>query len=109
MMSAVYMEAAHSDPTRAEIDPDNRLLWRRTRTRLEAEAIRDCMLGVSGRMDETMFGPGTLDESNTRRSIYFTTKRSQLIPSLMLFDAPDSLQGLGQRASTIVAPRRWRC
>ena len=46
-----------------------------------------------------MFGPGTLDETHTRRSIYFTIKRSQLMPSMMLFDAPDSLQGLGQRAT----------
>jgi hypothetical protein len=52
-----------------------------------------------------MFGPGTLDPAHRRRSIYFTVKRSQLVPSMILFDAPDSLQGLGQRASTIVAPQ----
>ncbi len=73
--------------------------------RLEAEVIRDAMLAVSGQLDEKMFGPGTLDPSHHRRSIYFTVKRSQLVPSMMLFDAPDSLQGLGQRSSTIVAPQ----
>ena len=52
-----------------------------------------------------MFGPGTLDAEQRRRSIYFTIKRSQLVPSMILFDAPDALQGLGQRASTIVAPQ----
>ena len=56
------------------------------------------MLAVSGQLDERMFGPGTLDEAQRRRSIYFTVKRSQLVPSMMLFDAPDALQGLGQRA-----------
>jgi hypothetical protein len=67
--------------------------------------IRDAMLAASGQLDETMYGPGSLDESHRRRSIYFTVKRSQLVPSMMLFDAPDSLQGLGQRAATIVAPQ----
>jgi hypothetical protein len=52
-----------------------------------------------------MYGPGTLDESMQRRSIYFFVKRSKLIPMMMLFDWPDSLQGLGQRSSTTVAPQ----
>jgi mono/diheme cytochrome c family protein len=105
MTSAVYMQSTDTDAARQAIDPDNTLHWRRNRQRLEAEVIRDAMLAASGQLDETMFGPGTLDEGHRRRSIYFTTKRSQLVPSMMLFDAPDSLQGLGQRASTIVAPQ----
>ncbi len=40
-----------------------------------------------------------------RRSIYFTVKRSKLIPILTLFDWPDSLQGLGQRSATTIAPQ----
>ena len=52
-----------------------------------------------------MFGPGSLDEGQPRRSIYFTIKRSQLIPIMMLFDAPDSLQSLGNRSSTTIAPQ----
>ncbi len=105
MTSSAYMQSTLSDPERAEADPENRLLWRQSRRRLEAEAIRDAMLAASGELDERMFGPGTLDEAQRRRSIYFTIKRSQLVPSMMLFDAPDSLQGLGQRAATIVAPQ----
>lgn len=105
MTSAVYMQSTASDPQRQAIDPENVLLWHRNRQRLEAEAIRDAMLAASGQLDESMYGPGTLDEAQRRRSIYFTTKRSQLVPSMMLYDAPDSLQGLGQRASTIVAPQ----
>ena len=62
------------------------------------------MLAVSGVLDETMFGPGTLDQGMRRRSIYFTVKRSQLIPLMTLFDVPDSLQGLGSRGATTVAP-----
>ena len=47
------------------------LLWRREPRRLEAEAIRDAMLSVSGLLDATQFGPGTLDQHTNRRSVYF--------------------------------------
>ncbi|HEU4754233.1 MAG TPA: DUF1553 domain-containing protein, partial [Armatimonadota bacterium] len=73
--------------------------------RLEAEIVRDAILSVSGRLDETQFGPGTLDETMKRRSIYFMVKRSRLIPSMVIFDAPDSLQGIALRPSTTVAPQ----
>ena len=66
-------------PTTARAaDPHNELVGGRRGKRLEAEAIRDAMLAVSGVLDETMFGPGTLDQRALRRSIYFTVKRSQL-------------------------------
>jgi len=105
MTSTVYMQTAETDGQRTAQDPDNLLLWHRQRQRLEGEVIRDAILSVTGQLDETMYGPGTLDESHRRRSIYFTIKRSQLVPTMVLFDGPDSLQGLGQRASTIVAPQ----
>ena len=105
MTSAVYIQTADDDPARSRIDPENSLCWRRPYRRLEAEAIRDTMLAVSGTLDPTMYGPGTLDEGMHRRSIYFQIKRSQLIPLMMLFDAPDSLVGIGRRPSTTVAPQ----
>jgi hypothetical protein len=105
LTSSAYRQSAKFDESKAKIDPENRLLWRTTPRRLEAEAIRDAMLAVSGTLDPTPFGPGTLDESMNRRSIYFTVKRSHLIPILTLFDAPDALQGLGQRAATTIAPQ----
>jgi hypothetical protein len=52
-----------------------------------------------------MFGPGSLDESMRRRSIYFTVKRSQMIPSMQLFDRPESLVSISARASTTTAPQ----
>ena len=52
-----------------------------------------------------MFGPGTLDEKMRRRSIYFFVKRSQLVPMMTLFDAPDSLQDIALRPTTTVAPQ----
>jgi hypothetical protein len=105
MTSAVYTQSTDAEAERAAIDPDDLLLWHHRRQRLEAEVIRDAMLAVSGQLDSRMHGPGSLDESHKRRSIYFTIKRSQLVPSMMLFDGPDALQALGQRASTIVAPQ----
>ena len=54
------------------------------------------MLNVAGLLDTRMYGPGTLDESMRRRSIYFTVKRSKLIPTMMLFDWPEHLVSIGK-------------
>ena len=105
MMSNVYRQGNDINEVAAKIDPKNRLYWRRTPRRLEAEAIRDSCLSISGLLDKTMFGRGTLNESSLRRSIYFTIKRSKLIPSMMLFDWPEHLVSIGQRASTTTAPQ----
>ena len=73
--------------------------------RLEAEAIRDSLLFVSGVLDTNMFGAGTLDEASRRASIYFTVKRSRLIPAMQAFDAPDPLVSQGTRPTTTIAPQ----
>lgn len=105
MTSQTYMQSGAFDEERAVIDRENVLLWRRTPQRLEAEAIRDSMLAVSGKLDLTQFGPGTLDQNMTRRSVYFFIKRSQLIPMMMLFDWPEHLVSIGQRPVTTIAPQ----
>ncbi len=105
MTSAVYTQTTRFDKARAAIDPENRLHWRRTPRRLEGEVIRDAILAVSGTLDARPFGPGTLDPNHKRRSIYFTIKRSQLVPMLTLFDGPDTLQGVEQRVTTTTAPQ----
>jgi hypothetical protein len=105
MTSAVYLENNDYDDARVKVDPDNTLLWRRPLIRLEAEAIRDSMLSVSGMLDDRMYGPGSLDESLGRRSIYFFVKRSHIIPTMLLFDAPNSLTSIGARSTTTVAPQ----
>jgi hypothetical protein len=105
MTSQTYMQSGEFDETRAQIDRENLLLWRRTPQRLEAEAIRDSMLAVSGKLDLTQFGAGSLDQNMTRRSVYFFIKRSQLIPMMMLFDWPEHLVSIGQRPVTTIAPQ----
>lgn len=103
--SATYRQSAEFDSQKFAIDPDNKYLWRFTPRRLEAESIRDTLYAVSGMLDRSMFGPGTLDEAMRRRSIYFTVKRSKLIPMIQLFDGPDTLSSLGRRAETTTAPQ----
>jgi len=105
MTSQTWMQSGAYDEARAEIDRENILLWRRPPQRLEAEAIRDSLLAVSGKLNLTPFGPGTLDQNMTRRSVYFFIKRSQLIPMMMLFDWPEHLVSIGQRPVTTIAPQ----
>jgi mono/diheme cytochrome c family protein len=105
MSSSVYLQSSAIDEGKARVDRDNRLLWRRPRIRLEAEVIRDAILAVSGEVDTRMFGPGSLDESSKRRSIYFTVKRSKLLPMMQVFDAPDALGSIGERSATTIAPQ----
>ncbi len=103
--SAAYKQGSARDEAKAKADPDNKLVWRQPVRRLQAEVIRDNILFVGGRLNITMYGAGTLSEESPRRSIYFTMKRSKLIPSLVVFDAPDGTTGVGDRPSTTVAPQ----
>ncbi len=105
MTSGVYMQSSQFRQASFEKDNRNRLLWRFEPRRIEAEAIRDSLLAVTGSLDERMFGPGTLDESMRRRSIYFTVKRSKLIPMLTLFDAPEAVVTQGDRGRTTIGPQ----
>lgn len=103
--SNTYRQSSAVQSESAQIDPENVLYWRFPPHRLDGEVIRDSMLAVAGLLDTTMYGPGTLDPNSTRRSVYFFIKRSQLIPSMMLFDWPEHLVSIGQRSNTIIAPQ----
>jgi hypothetical protein len=87
--------------------------------RLEAEAIRDAILAVSGRLDRTLYGPGVpphiskyqdgrgkpapgpLDGSG-RRSIYIQVRRNFLTPMLLAFDYPLPISTAGARGASTV-------
>jgi hypothetical protein len=91
MLSAVYQQSSDFDNERAAIDPDNRLLWRMKRRRLDVEAWRDAILAVSGTLDNSLGGP-SLDlasADNHRRTLYARISRHNLNPLLRLFDFPD--------------------
>jgi hypothetical protein len=131
--SSAYRQtsALPQDPTiRAaalEKDPDNKLLWRANRKRLEAEAIRDSILAISGRLNVKQGGPSILvpveeelvnalykpsqwvvtkDASeHLRRSIYLMNKRNLRLPFFEVFDQPDSLVSCPRRESSTHAPQ----
>ena len=105
MTSETFQQESAFSAAAGKIDPDNKLLWRYAPRRLEAEAVRDSILAVSGQLDRAMFGSGTLDPRQKRRSIYFTVKRSLLNPMLNLYDAPETLTSAGRRNSTTTAPQ----
>ena len=104
MLSATYGQGSRYDDHASEIDPENTLLWRMNRRRLEIEAWRDAMLAVSGRLDPTVGGPSqSLDDpGNRRRTYYAAVSRHDLSPLLRLFDFPDPNISSGERTRTTV-------
>ncbi|MBX3747951.1 MAG: DUF1553 domain-containing protein [Verrucomicrobiae bacterium] len=101
--SQTYQRASVPSPRAIEIDPDNTALSHMPVRRLEAEAIRDALLAVGGRLDTAMFGPGdnALGDS-ARRSVYLTIRRNSLSPFLDVFDGPKPFATLGRRDTTNV-------
>ena len=103
--SAVWRQAGAGDGRGPVVDPGNRLLGRFERRRLDAEAIRDTLLAISGTLDTTTGGRAGADDTSPRRSIYLDVKRSRPSPFLRAFDAPDRVTGQGTRAVTTTAPQ----
>ncbi|HUS07632.1 MAG TPA: DUF1553 domain-containing protein, partial [Bryobacteraceae bacterium] len=81
--------AEAADSPQAKLDPDNIYYWRMNVRRMEAEAVRDSMLAISGKLDPAMGGP-ELDEAKGhdifRRSIYFRTAPDLQMDMLQAFD-----------------------
>ena len=107
MLSSVYQQTSVSNPAGLATDPENRLLWRSHRRRLEAEAFRDNLFAVAGRLDWTPGGPGFQDVMTPRRGLYMMsvrtgTKTAEFGP---LFDAPDCSGIVERRNESIVAPQ----
>jgi cytochrome c553 len=97
--------SADASPEARERDAANDLLSHTRVQRLEAEAIRDSLLAVSGRLDDTMSGPGlpnTASGEKLRRSVYLTIRRTSLNPFLEVFDAPKPFTTTGRRDATNV-------
>jgi hypothetical protein len=87
--SATYRQAAQGKPESVKLDPDNAILSRWRPRRLEAEAVRDSMLAVSGELDRTLGGaPDANEEKSLRRAVYLLMKRQKPPIGLTLFDGP---------------------
>jgi hypothetical protein len=105
MTSAAYRQACFRDSAATEADPENHYFLRRTPRRLEAEAVRDSVLAVSGRLDPTLYGPPVQAEETPRRSVYLRVKRSKLLNTMVSFDQPEPLVSQGLRPTTTVTPQ----
>ena len=127
MTSSTYRMSKQPGPTIADRDPDNLLLSYFPRRRLEAEAIRDSILAVSGQLNRQLYGPcmypkipdaalrsgydptrvwKPFDEREaSRRTVYAYLKRSLVIPFLETLDFCDTTQSAARRSVTTVAPQ----
>jgi hypothetical protein len=116
--SATYRQSSASNPQAIKVDAGNRLFWRRSPQRLDAESLRDAMLVVAGEFNPQMGGPGFQDfrtftfnsqfyepidpvgfEFN-RRTLYRTWVRSGRNEFLDVFDCPDPSAAAPRRAVT---------
>jgi hypothetical protein len=89
-------------------DPENRLLWRMNRRRLEFEALRDSLLAVSGSLEPRLGGPPVeifAGQFVPRRSIYGAINRMDLPPLLSTFDFPSPATLSPKRDTTTVPPQ----
>ena len=122
--SATYRQMSTTNEAHARIDADNAYLWRMNRRRLEAEAVRDSVLAVSGKLDRRLFGPGFQDfviekpEHSPhyqyhlhdpddprchRRSVYRFLVRSQQQPFMTTLDCADPSMQVDKRNETLSA------
>jgi hypothetical protein len=92
LLSATYRQSSQAGATLRAADPDNRLLGRVSRRRLEVEAWRDAMLAVTGTLRRELGGPSRElgDSNNRRRTLYGTVTRRELSDLLRLHDVPDA-------------------
>jgi hypothetical protein len=115
VLSSTYRQSSATHPSAASIDADARLLWRYPPRRLEAEAIRDAVLAVSGKLDLTPGGPGfdtfkpndnyvrvyepkeQFGPAEWRRMVYQFKPRLQPDGTFGAFDCPDAGQAAARR------------
>ncbi len=105
MLSAAYQQSSDADDAARKADPDNRLFGRMNRRRLEAEAVRDDLLSVAGRLDPKRGGPAERNFNTSRRTLYLMTIRSDRSGFGPLFDSADSTAPVDKRTISTVAPQ----
>ena len=105
MLSATYAQSSSASAEVAKADPENLLLGRMNRRKLDAEGLRDSLLSVAGMLDTTAGGPAVPDLNTTRRTLYIQTIRSDRSNYRMLFDAADPGTIVEKRTDSTVAPQ----
>jgi hypothetical protein len=102
LTSAAWRQSSAWRPEAARVDSENRLLWRRTPQRLEAESLRDALLAVTGRLDRTVGGRGYRDLR------HFKYKGSNFYESLVESAEAEAGAGVWRRTIYRFAPRGGR-
>jgi len=95
LTSSTYRMASTPDATNAKLDSDNVWLWRMNSRRMEAEAVRDNLLHVSGGLDLGMGGPeidNKLGLTSKRRSVYLRVAPEKEVEFLKIFDGPNPVE-----------------
>jgi hypothetical protein len=108
LLSAVYQQASDDHPEGRRVDPENLLLWKMNRRRLDFEATRDNLLAISGRLDRTVGGLPVKDilaAGTNRRTVYGFIDRLNLPGLFRTFDFPSPDATSPQRDTTTVAPQ----
>jgi hypothetical protein len=105
LLSAAYRQRSDDRPEGRRLDPENALLWKMNRQRLDFEATRDALLAVSGALDGTVGGPpvkNITDPSARRRTVYGFLDRLNVPGLYRTFDFPSPDATSPQRAATTV-------
>jgi hypothetical protein len=102
--SAAYHQASFDGDDGKAADPENRLLWRQNRRRLEFEPLHDAMLAVSGSLTATLGGPPAPPfTGQTRRAVYSYVDRLEFPSVLAMFDVPNPATTCPARTATTVS------
>ncbi len=101
-LTNAYALSHRNDEKSFEVDPENRLLWRATRRKMDIESLRDALLASTGELDAAMGGKPlqVADEKNLRRTVYSFVSRRKLDGTLALFDFPNPNSMAEQRIPT---------
>jgi hypothetical protein len=92
LLSNTWQQSSDHREDAYALDPDNKLMWRMSRRRLDFEPWRDALLSVTGRLNLRMGGPSAPVDAitNVRRSLYVTIDREELHPILRMHDFPEA-------------------
>jgi Protein of unknown function (DUF1553)/Protein of unknown function (DUF1549)/Planctomycete cytochrome C len=103
--SKTYQQSSMTSEAALRVDPENKLLWRQNRRRLDFEAMRDSILAVAGTLDPQVGGQSTrLSDTpyTTRRSVYAYIDRNEMDPILRTFDFASPTASAASRPETTV-------
>jgi len=105
VLSAVYQQSSDARADCQKVDPENALLWKMNRRRLDFEATRDALLSVAGRLEKCLGGPpikNSNEPTATRRTIYSYIDRLNLPGVFRTFDFPNPDATSPQRTETTI-------